>query len=177
MALTASVTDTRRGINGLVSTRWVFLWVVDVPAHAKNGITGRQTGALRSDGRTPSHLAAQDGDKWRTLPAECTHISNSITLSQHANSRCQSGSHIYANTRKSANTGVRGHTVTCLLLHQGFMHSSTPGVLPLLCALLPLCCDSIMTLDWQKNLYDGGSATSPTATISIKSKRCTDFER
>lgn len=81
-----------------------------MPAHAKSGITERQTGALRSDGRLPAHLTARDGDKWRPLPAECTHISNSITLSQHRNLHCQSGSPIYANRRKSANTSVHSQT-------------------------------------------------------------------
>lgn len=90
------------------------------------------TGACRA------HLMAQDGDKWRTLPAECTHISNSITLSQHGNSHCQSGSPIYANTRKWANICVR-NTVSCLLLHQGFIHAFIPGALPLLCACVRAC--------------------------------------
>lgn len=86
--------------------RWVFLGAIDVPAHAKSGITERQTRSFWLDDRLPAHLTARDGDKWRTLPAECTHISDSITLSQHKNSHCQSGSVIYANTQKSANICV-----------------------------------------------------------------------
>ena len=109
-ALTAPVTDTRRGINGLVSMRWVFLGAVDVPVHAKSRIRARQTGAFWSDGCLP----AQEGDKWRMLPAECTHISNSITLSQQRNSRCQSAAAIYVNTRKSANISRRSHAVCYL---------------------------------------------------------------
>lgn len=84
-----------------------------MPAHAKSGITERQTGALRSDGCLPAHLTARDGDKWRTLPAECTHISNSITLSQQRNSHCRSGSPIYANMRKHQ----RAQSVTPLLAY------------------------------------------------------------
>lgn len=86
--------------------RWVFLGAVDVPTHAKSGITERQTRSLWSDRRLLALLTALDGDKWRTLPAECTHISNSITLSQHRNSHCQSGSAIYSNRRKSAHICV-----------------------------------------------------------------------
>lgn len=93
MALTAPVTDTRGGINGLASVRWVFSGAADVPAHAKSGITERQTGAFWTDGCLPAHLAAQEGDKWRMLPAESTRISSSITLSQQRNSHCQSVSH------------------------------------------------------------------------------------
>lgn len=102
-ALNAFVTDTWRGINGLVSMRWVFLGAVDVPAHAKSGITAKQTGALRSDGRPSPRLAAEDGDKWRRLPAKCTHIFNSIILSQHGNSHCQSGLLNHANRSQSGN--------------------------------------------------------------------------
>lgn len=43
MALTAFVTDTWRRINGLVFMRWVFLGAVDVPVHAKSGITARRS--------------------------------------------------------------------------------------------------------------------------------------
>lgn len=89
-ALNAFVTDTRRGINGLVSMRWVFLGAVDVPAHAKSRITEEKTEAPRSDGRT---VASSHSWRWwqmEKLPAKCTHIFNSITLSQHRSSHCQS---------------------------------------------------------------------------------------
>ena len=139
MALTAFVADTRRGINGLVSMRWVFLGASDVPAHAKSGITARQTGALWSDGRPSAHLAAQDGDKWRTLPAECTHISNSITLSQHRNSHCQSAASIYANMRKSANISTQ--SVTAVLAYFYIRVSCMPSFLEhYLCSVCVCVC-------------------------------------
>lgn len=96
-SLNALGADTQQGIKGLVSMRWVFLGAVDVPAHAKSGITTRQTGALWSDGCQSAHPVAQVGDKWRALPAKSPHIFSSITLSQHRNSHCQSGLLIYAN--------------------------------------------------------------------------------
>lgn len=113
--------------------RWVFLGAVGVPVHPKSGITARQIGGLWSNGRLPAHLMAQDGDKWRTLPAECTQISNSITLSQHWKSFCQSGFPIYANTSKSPNTSIHSHGVICLVLRQGFMRSFISGILLLFC--------------------------------------------
>lgn len=113
--------------------RWVFLGAVAVPVHPKSGITERQIGALWSNGRLPAHLTAHDGDKWRMLPTECTHISNSITQSQHWKSYCQSGFPIYANRSKSANSSIHSHSVICLFLHQGFMHSFISGILPLFC--------------------------------------------
>lgn len=116
--------------------RWVFLGAVGVPVHPKSGITARQIGGLWSNGRLPAHLMAQDGDKWRTLPAECTHISNSITLSQHWKSFCQSGFPIYANTSKSPNTSIHSHGVICLVLRQGFMRSFISGILLLFCVCI-----------------------------------------
>lgn len=128
------MTDTRRGINGLVSMRWVFAGAVNVPAHAKSGITERQTGALWSNRRPPTHLTAQDGDKWRMLPAECTHISSLITLSQHRNSHCQSGSVIYANLCKLANTCIHTHTPLFADFYiKVFKHTFIYGRLALVC--------------------------------------------
>lgn len=71
--------------------RWVFSGTVDVPAHAESGITEDQTRSLLSDRRLPAHVTGRDGDKWKMLPAEYTHISIPITVSQQRNSSCQSG--------------------------------------------------------------------------------------
>lgn len=164
--------------------RWVFFGAVDVPVHAKSGITERQTGALRSDRRPPAHLMAQDGDKWRTLPAKCTHISNSITLSQHRNSHCQSGSSIYANTHKSANISIQSHRHlptftsgfhTCLyswsITFVGLWCVCVCVYNPFSFAVFLLWCETD-----KKNLYDWGAAIFLTATISVKPKRHPDFE-
>lgn len=98
------MSDTRGGINGLVSMRWVFSGAADVTAHAKSGITRRQTRSLPVR-RAPAGAVSEflRGDKWRTPAAECTHSSGSITLSQHRSSKHQSASAIYANRHESAN--------------------------------------------------------------------------
>lgn len=100
--------------------RWVFLGATDVPAHAKSGITRRQTRSAPVR-RAPAGAVSGflRGDKWRTPPAECTHSSSSITLSQHRSSKHQSGSAIYANRHESANICVHARP-------QHHHHSSLP---------------------------------------------------
>lgn len=153
--------------------RWVFLGAIDVPAHAKSGITERQTRSFWFDDRLPAHLTARDGDKWRTLPAECTHISNSITLSQHKNSCCQSGSVTYANTQKSANICVASHIIILILLDPGFIHAFITFVASVCMYSILRCCISIMTLVWQNisTMKD-----KPYSFIFIKSKWQQDYD-
>lgn len=50
-------------INGLISMRRVFLWVGDVPAHAKSGIMKFEPGAVSSDGRRKAALKARVDDE------------------------------------------------------------------------------------------------------------------
>lgn len=164
--------------------RWVLLGATDVPAHPKSGITERQTGALRSDGCLPAHLTARDGDTWRTLPAECTHISNSIRLSQQRNSHCQSGSPIYANRRKSANINTHSQSRRYLPTFTSRFHTCLYSWCITFAVCVRVCAFAIHSavlyfyydVRLTKNLFDGGSAISLRATVSIKPKQWPDFE-
>jgi len=98
-------------------------------------------------GRVHSHLQLNHTESTREL-----------TLSI----RLQTGA--YRQTR-----ALHSHDVTCLLSRQGFIYAFIPGELP------------FVFLSWPEtddvNLFDGGSAISPAATISIKPKPLTDIEK
>lgn len=116
--------------------------------------------------------------RWRQMKNAASRVHSNLQLNHTESTQELALSIRLPHLCKCANrlaSALITHTVTRMYLHHTRLH--TWVIMNLILWFYGLCCISVMTLNWNKNLYDGGSAIFFTAAIFIKPKRQPDFEK